>query len=439
MRFFGLLISLLVVLDCAAAQVDIENVRLWPAPKHTRVVFDVGAPVPHSLFVLEKPSRIVIDLRNARLRRAIPVAASEDSFLAGIRSASRNRGDLRVVLDLKQAARAKSFLLKPNAKYGHRLVIDLQVPVSAKQPKQPVRQITATKLKPKAKVKLRDLVIAIDAGHGGEDPGALGARGSKEKIVVMQIARQLEKLIRRERGLRAVMVRRGDYYVGLRERMRIARREKADLFVSIHADAFKDSRVRGSSVYVLSHNGASSEAAKWLADQENSADLIGGVSLDDKDDLLASVLLDLSQTATLSASTDAAGDILKQLKGLGKTHKRRVQRAGFMVLKSPDIPSILIETAFISNPAEERKLLSPRHQRSLAAAILKGVRAHLERTAPPDSLLAARKHVIARGDTLSKIANHYRVSMDALRTANALPHDKLFTGQILRIPPTHGS
>ncbi len=435
MRFFGFLISLLVVLDCGAAQVDIENVRLWPAPKHTRVVFDVGAPVPHSLFVLKEPNRIVVDLRNARLRRPIPVVASKDSFLASIRSAPREHGDLRVVLDLKQTARAKSFLLKPNAKYGHRLVIDLQVPTSTARPERPTKQLVVSK----PKTKLRDLVIAIDAGHGGEDPGATGASGSREKIVVLQIARQLEKLIRRQRGMRAVMVRNGDYYVGLRERMRIARQKKADLFVSIHADAFRDSRVRGSSVYVLSHNGASSEAAKWLADQENSADLIGGVSLDDKDDLLASVLLDLSQTATLSASTEAAGDILKQLKGLGKTHKREVQHAGFMVLKSPDIPSILIETAFISNPAEERKLLSPRHQRLLAGAILKGIRTHLERTAPPDSLLAARKHVIARGDTLSKIADRYRVSMDALRLVNALPHDKLFAGQVLRIPPTHGS
>jgi len=236
-----------------------------------------------------------------------------------------------------------------------------------------------------------------------------------------------------------VLVRRGDYYIGLRKRMMIARERRADLFISIHADSFKDPRVRGSSVYVLSRNGASSEAARWLAEQENAADLVGGVSLDDKDDLLASVLLDLSQTATLSASTDVGTSVLKQLKTLGKTHKRRVQRAGFMVLKSPDIPSILVETAFLSNPTEEKCLRNRAHQRKLARAMVAGVRAYFRHNAPPGTRLAARSHVIVRGDTLGRIAGLYGVSLNDLRRANAINGSDIRVGQVLQIPSVSGS
>jgi len=230
-------------------------------------------------------------------------------------------------------------------------------------------------------------------------------------------------------------VRDGDYYVGLRRRMEVARAHRADLFVSIHADAFRDPRVRGTSVYVLSRNGASSEAARWLAEQENAADLVGGVSLDDKDELLASVLLDLSQTATMSASTEVGSRMLGELRKVGKTHKRRVERAGFMVLKSPDIPSVLVETAFISNPEEERNLRDPAHQRALAGAILDGIRDYFRRNAPPGTLFASRRHTIERGDTLAGIAQRYRVSLDRLRTANGLRGDAINEGQVLSIPP----
>lgn len=233
--------------------------------------------------------------------------------------------------------------------------------------------------------------MAIDPGHGGEDPGASGRLGTKEKNVVLAIGRKLKALLNRKHGIRAFLVRDGDYYIGLKKRMRIARNHKADLFISIHADAFRNPLVYGSSVYVLSQRGASSEAAKWLADRENSADLVGGVSLDDKDDLLASVLLDLSQTATLDASINLGANILNELKKLGKTHKKKVQRAGFMVLKSPDIPSILIETAFISNPDEERRLRNSRHQQRVAKAILTGVLRYLKNNAPQDTMLAVRR------------------------------------------------
>jgi len=291
---------------------------------------------------------------------------------------------------------------------------------------------------PRSPSKLRDLIIAIDAGHGGEDPGTIGRKGTREKDVVLAIAKELNQQIQNAHGMRPVMVRRGDYYVGLRRRMKIAREHRADLFVSIHADSFKDPRVRGSSVYVLSRNGASSEAARWLAEQENAADLVGGVSLDDKDDLLASVLLDLSQTATLSASTDVGTNVLKQLGTTGKTHKRRVQRAGFMVLKSPDIPSILVETAFLSNPSEEKRLRNRAQQRKIAKAMVAGVKGYFKHNAPPGTRLAGRSHTIARGDTLGAIAGYYGVSLRDLRKANALKGSDIKIGQVLEIPTFSG-
>jgi N-acetylmuramoyl-L-alanine amidase len=235
------------------------------------------------------------------------------------------------------------------------------------------------------------------------------------------------------------MIRKGDYYIGLRKRMKLAREQQADLFVSIHADSFRDPRAKGSSVYTLSQRGASSEAARWLAESENSADLVGGVTLEDKDDVLASVLLDLSQTGTRQASHQVANNVLGQLKHVGRTHKRTVQQAGFMVLKSPDVPSILVETAFISNPHEEKKLRDPRHQQKLAQAIMEGLRRHFRDAPPPGTLLAklkSRKHTISRGDTLSGIAKQYQVSLSSLRTTNRLKSDTLRIGQVLAIPET---
>jgi N-acetylmuramoyl-L-alanine amidase len=239
----------------------------------------------------------------------------------------------------------------------------------------------------------------VDAGHGGEDPGARGAKGTKEKDVTLAIARKLANKINQEPGMKAVLVRNGDYYIGLRKRMAIARKHRADLFVSIHADSFRDKRVRGSSVYTLSRRGASSEAAKWLAEKENSADLVGGVSLDDKDDVLAGVLLDLSQTATLQASGEVAHHVYKQLGQVGKVHGKRVQRAGFAVLKSPDIPSMLIETAFISNPAEERNLTSPSHQTKIARAIMRGIKGHFHDSPPAGTKLALMLRRKRNGDS----------------------------------------
>ncbi len=434
MRTLAALILSTVACTCLAGQAAVENVRMWPAPDRTRIVFDVNGPLEHTLFVLNNPARVVVDLRDTKLGVKIDRPTDADTLLEGVRHASRNHRDLRVVFDLRKPVRPRSFLLKPNKKYGYRLVVDLyDKGDAAKTLKETIKRSA-----PRSPSKLRDLIIAIDAGHGGEDPGTIGRKGTREKDVVLAIAKELRRQIKNSPGMRPVMVRRGDYYVGLRRRMKIAREHRADLFVSIHADSFKDPRVRGSSVYVLSRNGASSEAARWLAEQENAADLVGGVSLDDKDDLLASVLLDLSQTATLSASTDVGTNVLKQLGATGKTHKRRVQRAGFMVLKSPDIPSILVETAFLSNPSEEKRLRNRTQQRKIAKAMVAGVKGYFKYNAPPGTHLAGRSHTIARGDTLGAIAGQYGVSLRDLRRANAIKGSNIRIGQVLAIPSFSG-
>ena len=339
-----------------------------------------------------------------------------------------NKHDLRVVLDLEHAVKPKSFALRPNDEYGHRLVIDLNHD-SASEGKRVTRSAVP-------QGKAREIVIAIDAGHGGEDPGALGPKGTREKDVVLAIARKLEALLKKEPGLRPVLIRDGDYYIGLSQRVALARKARADLLVSIHADSFRDHRASGSSVYTLSPRGATSEQARLLAQKENDSDLIGGVSLEDKDDLLASVLLDLSQTATIGASTDVAARVLGGLKQVGKVHKHRVEQAGVRVLKAPDMPSILVETAFISNPAEERNLRSSAHQQKLARAILSGIRSYFVENPPPGTIMAQarRKHIISRGDPLSGIARQYRVSMDSLKNYNGLTGSDLRVGQVLQIP-----
>ncbi|MDW8479318.1 MAG: N-acetylmuramoyl-L-alanine amidase [Xanthomonadales bacterium] len=284
------------------------------------------------------------------------------------------------------------------------------------------------------------MVIAIDAGHGGEDPGAIGPGGTREKDITLAVARALARRVDAEPGMRAVLIRDGDYYIPLRERYMRAREARADLFLSIHADAFHDARARGSSVYVLSPRGASSEAARWLAERENRSDLIGGVSLADKDEMLAAVLLDLSQGATLEASHRAASHLLRALGRVGRVHKRHVERAAFMVLRSPDVPSVLVETAFISNPAEERRLGERQHQERLAEAMLEGIRSHFAELPPPGTLLARRqeepprRHVVQRGETLSGIARQHRVSVAALRAANGLSSDRVRAGAVLAIP-----
>jgi N-acetylmuramoyl-L-alanine amidase len=429
-----LIVALFYSLPLEAKQSEINSLRVWSAPDHVRLVFDADDQIDHRIFTLKNPDRLLLDLENTTLTDHLPDPSKENKIIKGMRTAVRNKQDVRVVFDLTSPVKPKSFLLKPNREYGHRLVVDLYDEKSKGfQRKEPVKTEIAN--------GQRDVIIAVDPGHGGEDPGARGRRGTCEKDVVLAIGRQLAAMINQQKGMHAVLTRDGDYYLGLRKRIAKAREQQADLFVSIHADAFDDSSVTGSSVYTLSRRGASSEAARWLAERENSADLVGGVSLDDKDDMLASVLLDLSQIGTLQASSEAADRVLKQLKTLGKTHKRRVQQAGFVVLKSPDIPSMLVETAFITNPAEERRLRNPAHQREIAGALMKGISDYFKFQPPPGTWLAAnqakkrpRSHIISPGDTLSGIAKQYQTSVSSLISANELKGDTIRIGQVLQIP-----
>ena len=433
MRFILLNIFIFFSSSIFAETVTIDNVRVWAAPDSTRIVFDISGPVEHKLTQLSAPYRTVIDLKETSMTKKLIQPGSADKYLQAIRSATRNQDDLRIVFDLKKIVQYKTFQLKPNKKYGHRPVVDLYESDSEETKRNNAQQETT------ASKRARDVIVAIDAGHGGEDPGAEGPSGVYEKNVVLKISQELVDIINKEHGMRAVMIRKGDYYMSLRKRINKAREYKADLFMSVHADAFRDPKVQGSSVYVLSKRGASSEAAKWIAESENASDLIGGVSLDNKDDVLASVLLDLSQTASLEASIDIADRVLKGLKSVGKVHKRTVQSAGFAVLKSPDIPSILIETAFISNPSEERKLLSKKHRTNMANAIMVGLRGYFRDFAPEGTVLASRKHIIGYGETLSTIAQHYQISTDTLRRHNDLKGDLVRTGQTISIPKSSGT
>ena len=437
MRF--LLINCLIFISSSvfAKTVSIDNVRIWAAPDSTRVVFDISGPVKHKQFTLTGPNRTVIDIKNSRINRINTQPKSLDKYLKGIRTAKRNKNDLRIVLDLKKPIKYKIFQLQPNKRYGHRLVIDLFDREIKQAKKEDIkREIKKEIQKPS---KLRDVIIAIDAGHGGDDPGAIGPSGVYEKDVVLKLAKNLAKDINKERGMRAVLIREGDYYIKLRNRIIKAREHRADLFISIHADAFRDPRVRGSSVYVLSKKGASSEAAKWLAEKENSSDLVGGVSLDDKDDLVASVLLDLSQTASLEASIDVSAHVIKGLRKVGKVHKRNVQSAPFAVLKSPDIPSILIETGFISNPSEEKNLADSGYRKKMSKAILQGLKGYFRDFAPEGTLISLRKHIIERGETLSAIAQRYQISTNKLREYNSLKGDLVRVGQTIVIPRNSGT
>ncbi len=423
----------MLLFTATVAASEINGVRMWPAPDNTRVVFDADNQVEHSLFTLKNPDRLVIDIKNTSIKADLTGLDFSEGILRNIRTGKHGKNGLRVVLDLKQAVQPKSFVLRPNEQYGHRLVIDLNHPDEAvvAEKKRTVRSID------EFRSRAREVVIAIDPGHGGDDPGAIGPNRTYEKDAVLAIGRKLEALLQKEPGFKPVLIRKGDYFINLKKRVQLAREANADLMVSIHADSFKDRRAKGATVYTLSLNDASSEQAKIVADKENSSDLIGGVSLDDKDDMVASVILDLSQTASMEISTDVAGRVLTGLRGVGPLHRKKVEQAGFRVLKAPDIPSILVETAFISNPREERNLRSSNYQYKMASAILKGIRGYFVEYPPQGTILAQAKrgkHVIARGDTLSGIARQYRVSLDLLKDFNNLSSTDLRIGQVIRIP-----
>lgn len=466
-----------------AGSPSVDKLRLWHSPRSTRVVFDVSAGVKHSVFSLTKPNRIVVDIDDSSLVAKLPSIDPSNAHIATIRTGQPQAGVLRFVFELKKALKQNSFVLSPNELYGHRLVLDLEdpkasgitaseTPDSANSSEPGTETKLATIAEPAGKVQrplpksqaeirqlepqFRQLIVAIDAGHGGEDPGATGHRGSREKQLTLAIARRLKKVIDADPRMRATLIRTGDYYIKLDQRRIMARKQGADVFISIHADAFRKRSARGFSVFALSQRGATSTMASTLAAKENASDSIGGVSLADKDEVLAKVLVDLSITNTISESVNLGGRVLKELSKLGRLHSSRVEQAGFAVLKTPDMPSILVETGFITNPEEERNLRSPQYQQKIALAIHSAIDQYAKQTpylnkgsyAAPRvgntrSVASARSgssanrpkyHKIVRGDSLSKIAQRYGVRLSALKKENKLKSNVAVLGRRLKLP-----
>jgi N-acetylmuramoyl-L-alanine amidase len=388
----------------------IASARIWPAQEYTRLIFESPGPLTHQLTTLKYPNRVVLDVEGVEptgdlVQLPLRVQPS-DPFIAAIRFGRNASGTLRLVIDLKTDARPDLFALTPVAEFGYRLVLDLYpltpldplmalleqerlkdaVPAS-RPPDVPPRSVDrpvppAVEPRRDAKIGPRRITIAIDPGHGGEDPGAIGRRGTYEKHVALAISRKLKAMLDAEPNMRAMLTRDDDYFVPLAQRVQKARRVQADLFISIHADAFSEPQAKGSSVFALSERGATSAAAKWLAQKENDADLIGGVDFGRRDPLLARTLLDLSQAAQINDSLKVGRQVLAGIGTHNTLHKDRVEQAGFAVLKAPDIPSILVETAFISNPDEELKLRSDRHQQKFAESIHGGVRNYFAQSPP---------------------------------------------------------
>ncbi len=412
---------------------QVNGLRVWRAPDHTRVVFDLSGPVEYKLFPMSKPDRIVIDLAKSDVKKGFDQVDLANTPIIRVRYGRQAGGTLRVVFDLREKVKARSFILKKHGNKLDRLVIDLEDVKSKSDKLKPI--ITeATKAR-------RDILVAIDAGHGGEDPGAVGPNKMYEKRVVLSIAKRLKALLDAQEGYSAYMVRTGDYYIGLSKRREKAREIKADLFISIHADAFRHPSARGVSVYALSEKGATSEEAQFLADKENQADKIGG-HVNGDDSMLMGVIYDLLMTATMSDSLEVGADVLKEMGKIARIHKKQVEQANFVVLKAHDVPSILVETGFISNPYEAKKLATQSYRNFLAKAIFDGVKNYFTRN-PPTRATASEKpvmtkpdieYVIVRGDTLSEIAKRYKVSVNRIIKHNNLKSVKIRVGQKIRIP-----
>tara|TARA_B100001057_G_scaffold496556_1_gene598325 strand:- start:7137 stop:8447 length:1311 start_codon:yes stop_codon:yes gene_type:complete len=425
-----------LLISSANAGSTVEDIRVWSENDKTRVVLDLNESVNHNIFSLQRPERLVIDLKDSQLSESFNKLSKKVGFVESIRSAMRPNGELRVVLDLSERVIARSFRAGPNTKYGDRLVIDL------------VRSLKVTTVKrvDESYQSKRNIIIAVDAGHGGRDPGALG-RKSHEKNINLAISKELAARINAEQGMQALMIRKSDVFIELRDRISKARDNKADLFISIHADAFHDSRANGASVFALNLKGANDEAARQLQRRETSQVSVGGVSLHDKDEILASVLLDLSQKESLSVSLDVGARISREMSRVTNMHSKEIKQKSFLVLKAPDIPSILVETGFISNRADEKKLRNKKHQEKLASALVAGIKSYFYANPPPDSKIAYNlrnmsstqlRHVIVRGDTISQIAEFYNVSPSAIRRLNNLSNDNIRVGQTLNIPKLAG-
>ena len=462
-----------------ARAAEVKDARVWAGPEYTRVVLDANGPLQYK--IEQKGGQIVVDLGDSQAAADFSAPAAQGLY-RGL-SQARSGNNLRLTANVDPSSQLKSFVLAPAGGEEYRLVLDLypgkaKVAAGVATPAPPAtapsysnpthsRRVAAEQAAAMLNGQ-RAVVVAVDAGHGGKDQGAHGPGGTLEKNVTLAVARDLAAEINRQPGMKAVLTRSGDYFIPLKQRYEIARENNADLFISIHADSFTNDDAKGSSVWVLSSRGKTSMAARWLADGQNRSDLIGGVSLDDKNDGLAKVLLDLQQGWAMQASDEVAGNVLKALGKLGPTHRGYVERANFVVLRSPDVPSILVETAFISNPVEERKLRDPAHQKLLAAAVMSGVKNYFESTPPPGTWFAAQAarrngtrvasvgspgssagmaaasgdkssaradlHKVGRGESLSSIARQYGVSVGALKSANQINSNSVRTGALLTIP-----
>jgi len=414
---------LIILFNCShtwASQTKIYDIRVHNTLEKKRIVIDLSKKAKYTIFQLNNPNRLVVDIKQAKIESSLKVPKFK-TIIKSTRIAVRKKKNIRIVFDLHQKITLKTLFLAKTSTKKARLIIDIPI----KQIKNTQKIIKIPSEKP--------FIIAVDAGHGGKDPGAKGFSGTSEKNLVFAIAKKLTALLNKQKNMKAIMVRKGDYYLKLPERREIARKAKADLFISIHADSFKSPKAAGASVYVLSKQGATTIAAEWLAKKENSADLIGGVRLKNKENVLASVLLDLSQTASQTISELIAKEVLHNFKGIGKLHAKRIQKARFEVLKSPDIPSILIETAYISNPTEEKRLKSNKYQYKMAKAIQKGIVSYIRNNTL--ALNKSLKHKISRGDTLLGIALKYGITLTQLKRANTIAkNETIKTGAILSIP-----
>ena len=464
-------------LPAAAEQIaTVKNVRIWRGADYTRVVLDLNAAVQHSLTLANNPNRIILDIPKTKLTTSLNNLALAGTPVEFVRSSTVNKNDLRLVFDLKKNVSPKSFLLKKQGDSDDRLVIDLydaiepstaspaknthaknitKVPANTLQEASGIEELVASEPKPLIEPKVnsnlsskRAILIAVDAGHGGQDTGAIGPNNLREKDITLAIAHELVSAINAQPGFSARLTRANDIFIPLQKRRNIARDMKADLLVSIHADAFTNSAAKGASVFALSRKGATSETARFLAQHENESDLIGGVggvSLDDKDAVLAGVLVDLSMTATVNTSLQIGSHVLNSISSMASLHAKHVEQAGFVVLKSPDVPSILVETGFISNKEESRKLATPSYRTQIAQSVFKGIRKHFMQSPPAGTYLAAlvqgesstvteREHTVVRGDTLSYIASRYNVNSHQIIKYNGLKTANVKVGQTLKIP-----
>lgn len=427
----------------------LEEVRMWRAPDHTRLVFDLSEQVSYNLFTLENPRRVVIDLKNATQVDDLSGLDFTGSPISSVRSGIREGTSLRIVLDLNTEVKPSSFTLEPNSEHSDRLVVDLY-DVEGSEPTSPTTAASTSPPSvstPTVSDERRDIVVAISAGHGGEDPGSISPNGRlKEKTVTLAISKALRDSINAMPGYRAVMIRESDYYVELKRRPQIARESRADLFIAVHADWYKNSRAKGVTVYALSGDRADRENARRVVEKENSSDLLGGVggdiALGGLDDDVALTLVSLQMAWSMEQSLVAGTRIIESLDGIARLRKTKVQQASLQVLNSPDIPSMLIETGYLTNPDDARQLNNPAFQRKMANAMAKGVRNYFYDSPPEGSLVAWQKangvvpgsYTVKRGDSLSEIAARFGVSMINLKTENRLTSNTIRIGQELAIP-----